>query len=268
MEEQYYYFSLTGQTYSAYQMQTLFGVNPTTASISTLNTRGFYPVISTSPNFDVNLYNSTFVWTLVSIAGGQGAEKTYSPIPKPLPEAKVNASEEAKAQSNDGAETLVSSSGVNIDIWTGAASQDPLDRPPVYDTLLGEMSSIGDSLAATLTAIDTATSVDEINNIINPPTGIINTGRGAGLGPEDLNPSYYVEFNSVSLTEAETELYVPGTATVIPYDAGLPPPYTFDSIGDCFNPGDYLMQIRVTATSEVIAEFEVPFNVLNEDVSF
>ena len=266
--EQYYYSTVTGKTYSSDQVLGLFGIDVSTTDIAYVNRAGFYPVRPTAPSFDTKLYNSTFTWTLVPVTGGQGAERIYTANAKPLSEAKGNASTEVKNQSNAQAESLVSSSGVHIDIWTGAASQDPLDRPPVYNALLGEMASIGDSLAAKLTAIDTATTVDEINDIVNPPSGIINTGRGSGLGPEDLNPSYFVEFNSMTLTPDQIELYVPGTDTVIPYDPFLPEPYQFDSFGNCFNLGDYVMQIRVAATSEIIAEFEVPLNEFNEDVSF
>ena len=99
--------------------------------------------------------------------------------------------------------------------------------------------------------------------------GTINTGRGDGLGPEDLNPSYFTSFNtSGSLTESETELYIPGTDTVIPYDSGLPAPFVFDSLGDCFTPGDYTVQIRITATSQVIGEFTCPDSPTNVDVSW
>ena len=90
--------------------------------------------------------------------------------------------------------------------------------------------------------------------------------EGGGLAPEDLNVSYYTAFNSVSLTESETEIFIPGTATVIPYGSGGP--NAFDSMGNAFNPGDYLMQIRETATGMVIASFECPLNPAGEDVAF
>jgi hypothetical protein len=128
------------------------------------------------------------------------------------------------------------------------------------------MSAVSDNLDANLTDIDSATTVDEINDIVNPPTGIIFTGRGSGLGPEDLNVSYYTEFNSVSLPESDTELYVPGTATTISYGSGGAG--KFDSAGNCFNPGDYLIQIRNSKTGFVIAEFEVPLNPTGENVTF
>jgi hypothetical protein len=145
------------------------------------------------------------------------------------------------------------------------ASQALVDRPASLQVVLDETVVLTDALGVTLDAIAAATTVDEINNIVNPPTGILFTGRGAGLGPLDLNVSYYTLFNSVSLTESETELYVPGTATVIPYGSY---PGGFDSLGNCFTLGNYLLQIRETATGSVIAEFECPLAPAGENVSF
>jgi hypothetical protein len=71
------------------------------------------------------------------------------------------------------------------------------------------------------------------------------------------------------MTEAETELYIPGTSTVIPYvtdpETGLG---TFDSAGNCFTTGNYLVQIREVSTGIVIASFECPLAPANEDVAF
>jgi hypothetical protein len=264
--EQYYYSSATGQTYSAYQMQALFGINVETTDISILNLNRFYPVQPSEPDFDLKLYNTSSVWDIVPISpSGEGAQLVFTAVPKPLPEAKANGSAEAKNAANAQIDNLCATCGFSNEILTAVASQDALSRPARYQEELDEMTAISDQLDANLTAIDAATSVDEINNIVNKPTGILFTGRGSGLGPEDLNASYYTAFNSVSMTEAETELYVPGTATVIPYDSY---PGGFDSMGNCFNPGDYLIQIRETATSMVIAEFECPLNPAGEDVAF
>jgi hypothetical protein len=128
------------------------------------------------------------------------------------------------------------------------------------------MAVVSDNLDANLTAIDAATTVDEINNIVNKPTGTLFTGRGGGLGPLDLNVSYYTAFNSVSMSESETELFVPGTSTVIPYGSGGPG--QFDSMGNCFAVGDYLLQIRESATGMVIAEFECPLAPAGVEVAF
>jgi hypothetical protein len=152
------------------------------------------------------------------------------------------------------------------------ASQSSLaavDRLPEIQLVLDAVNTLAVELSANLAAIDAATDINEVNNIVNPPTGILFTGRGGGLGPEDLNVSYYTAFNSASLTEADTELYVPGTAIVIPYliDIETGNGY-FDSMGNCFNPGDYLIQIRQVSDSRVIAEFEVPLNPAGQDVPF
>jgi hypothetical protein len=144
-----------------------------------------------------------------------------------------------------------------------------LSRIPEIQVSIVALNAISVEIQNDINAINAATTIDEVNNIVNPPTGILFTGRGAGLGPEDLNVSYYVEFNSASMTESETELYVPGTDTVIPYvidpETGLG---SFDSAGNCFNPGDYILQIREVATGSVIASFECPLAPANTNVAF
>ena len=260
--ESYYYSSATGQTYSAYQMQGLFGINVETTDISILNLNGFYPVIETQPDFDIQLYSRTASYTIV----GPDALMVWTPTPLPLPTAITNGSQEEIARANSEEAIIVAESLLSTDLLTAVSGQELIDRPARFQDVLDVMSAVSDNLDANLAAIEAATTVDEINNIVNPPGGILFTGRGAGLGPEDLNVSYYNAFNSVSMTEAETELYVPGTATVIPYGSGGP--NAFDSMGNAFNPGDYLLQIREAATSRVIAEFECPLNPAGEDVTF
>ena len=255
-----FYLPASGQLLNENNLQVNTGFPPTAAP-SALAANGIYTVTPSPDPYDPGLYTTepSFV-----IAGNYALE-SWVATPLPLPTAKVNATAEVKEQSNDSADALVTSSGVNLDIWTGAASQLAVDRPPYYNTLLGEMAAIGDSLAASITAIDAATTVDEINNIVNPPTGILSTGRGSS-GPLDLNVSEYTEFNSTTLTEADTELYIPGTSTVINYGEFVP--NKFDSAGNCFLLGNYLVQIREVATSLVLAEFECPLNAENVDVPF
>jgi hypothetical protein len=252
---QYYYSTSTGKTYSSAQMLGLFGINVETMDVEVLNGRGFYPVQPSAPNFDTLLYNTSSTWELVPLTpSGEGAQLSYTAVAKPLPEAKENASIEVKAQSNAAAESLITSSGVNVDIWTGAASQSVADRPPVYTTLLNEMTTIGDTLASNLAAIDSATTVDEINCIVEGASGIINTSRG-GAGNEDLSPSYFTNLQGLppGVGEPELEIYIPGTDTVISYDPFLPEPYKFDSFGNCYNVGDYRTVIRIASTGQVLS---------------
>jgi hypothetical protein len=156
--------------------------------------------------------------------------------------------------------------GYSTNQLSSQASLAEIDRLPEIQAVLNAVNTLAVELSSNLAAIDAATDINEVNNVVNPPTGILFTGRGGGLGPLDLNVSYYTEFNSASMTEAETELYVPGTSTVIAYGSGGAG--RFDSAGNCFTTGDYLVQIRETATSRVIAEFECPLAPAGEDVSF
>lgn len=265
--DQYYYNPTTGLTYSSYQMLTAFGIDVDTTSIENINAAGFYPAQTSEPDFDTKLYNPSFVWSIVPLSpSGEGAVRVFSPTAKPLPEAKENASIELKQRADEATQVIVANSYLSNEVLTSVSSQVVASRPAFLQVTFDEMTTVSDNLGADLAAVDACTTVDEVNNVVNKPSGLLFTGRGSGLGPEDLNVSYYNEFNSVSMTGSETELYVPGTATVIPYGSGGP--NAFDSMGNAFNPGDYLMQIRETATSRVIAEFEVPLNPTGENVAF
>ena len=147
---------------------------------------------------------------------------------------------------------------------TQAQANAEVERNSAHLTLMLSKPYIQDD-GRPLTTYEAAI-IDGNNYIAEHPTGVLFTGRGGGGGAEDLNVSYYTEFTSVEITEAETELYVPGTETVIPYGSGGEG--QFDSQGDCFAPGDYLIQIRVAATASVIAEFEVPLAPEGVNVSF
>ena len=246
----------------------LFGINVETTDISILNLNGFYPVQPSVPGFDLKLYNASSTWVIIPITpSGQGAQLDFTPVAKPLPEAKENGAIELKQSADGTTSEVLILNYLTSDVMSAVASQDLIDRPAPLQVVLDEMVAVTDALGADLVAVDAATSVDEINNIVNPPNGILFTGRGAGLGPEDLNVSYYTAFNSVSMTEAETELYVSSTATTIAYGSGGPG--QFDSAGNCFNSGGpYTVQIRETATSRVIAEIEIPLNPAGENVAF
>jgi hypothetical protein len=65
------------------------------------------------------------------------------------------------------------------------------------------------------------------------------------------------------IIESDTELFVPGTSTVIPYVEG-----EFDSAGNCFTEGNYQMQIRRASTGTVLAEITVPLSPGGQNVPF
>jgi len=202
-------------------------------------------------DFDSACYSFSGAFTLVAGVVGFDLDKA-----KQIAEIIVN------AQSNEAAKATLS--GLSYDVYVAQVSLPAEQRIVKYQAVMDANNALAIETENREQAIAAATTIDEINNIVNPPTGIINIGRGSA-GPLDLNNSYYTEFNSTSMTEAETELYVPGTTTVIPYGSI---PYGFDSIGNCFAVGDYLIQIREVATGSVIAEFECPLAPANVDVAF
>jgi hypothetical protein len=257
----YFYLPASGQVLSAAALQVNTGFSPNTDP-AVLAANGIYTVIPEPNPYDLGLYQPTATYTVV----GDYAQQGWVATPYPLLVAKDSGAYEVKTSANNEEAAIVSGENLSNEILTAVSSQDALSRPARFQDVLDAMSAVSDQLDSNLTAIDSATTVDEINDIVNPPAGIIFTGRGSGLGPEDLNVSYYTEWNSVSLPEGDSELYVPGTSTVIPYNSGGAG--KFDSSGNCFAPGDYTLQIRNSKTGFVIAEFECPLNPTGEDVAF
>jgi hypothetical protein len=206
-------------------------------------------------DFDAACYNFPGAFTL------SGGVVSFS-----LPSAKASATSQEKVKYGNLEQTATE--GYSANQLSSQASLPAVDRIPSIQLVLDAVNTLAVELENNLIAIDSATDINEVNNIVNPPTGIINIGRGQFGGPLDLNASNYVEFNSASMTEAETELYAPATSSVVPYQ-GFPPD-DFNSSGAIFATGDYLIQIRETATSRVIAEFEVPLSLdgSNEDITF
>jgi len=257
-----FYSNATLTTFTSDQLLALFGINIQTVSIEVLNYQSFYPVVETTPTANPGLYTATPVYTL----DGELADQTWTYAALPLSTAQDYATSDVKVIANSEIANIVNNSGYSAEVLSAAGAMLEGARPAVYQTVIAAEQVVTDQLALDVAAIAAATTVDEINNIVNPPTGILSTGRGAGDGPLDLNISYYTEFNSVSMTEAETELYIPGTSTVINYGEFVP--NKFDSAGNCFTTGNYLVQIREVATSRVFAEFECPLSPTNVDVAF
>lgn len=246
----YFYSTATEESYSSYQMQVLFGIDTATIDITILNLLGYYPVVDSSPSFDLNLYTATSVWTLVPISGGEGATLVWTAVPKPLPVAKNNGRAQASRASDTSVSNVIINNYLTSDVMASVASQALVDRPAFFQSILDETVVLTDALAVTLDAISAATTVDEINNIVNPPYGEISISRTGN----DFNDSYYITFYSTSLVEDDTELFMPATSTVIPYIL----PTQFAGFSEAFGGGNYTVQIRETSTGLVLAEIICP----------
>lgn len=244
-----FYSNATLQIYTADQLAGLFGINIQTVSIEVLNYQSFYPVVETTPTADPQLYTATPVYTV----NGEVADQTWTIAPRPLPTAQANGTAEVQATANQEISQIVRLSGYSAETLAAAGAALEVDRPATYQTVIAEQQVVTDNLAVQVEAIANATSVDEIDSIIEQPSGIFVSGRG-GAGPLDMNPSYFSELTNLppGIGEAQLEIYIPGTDTVIPYDAGLPSPYFFDSAGNCYTGTDYRTTFRVAATGQVL----------------
>ena len=249
-------------------MQALFGIDTATTDITILNLTGYYPVVDSSPSFDLNLYTATSVWTLVPISGGEGATLVWTAVPRPLPVAKLNGRAQASQSSDASVNTVVTSNFLTSDVLASVASQALVDRPASLQVVLDETVVLTDALGVTLDAIAAATTVDEINSILNNISGTISTGRsGSGGGPLDMNPSTMSVWNSTTVDVADTELYIPASSSVVPYDAGLAP-YTYAQTFGAFTVGNYTVQLRQISSGITLAEWVCPLNAVNVPVNF
>jgi len=219
---------------------------PPTAAPSALAANGIYTVTPSPDPYDPGLYTTEPSFVIA----GNFALESWVATPLPLPTAKANGTEEVQIAANLEVANIVTASGYSAEVLAAAGAALEVDRPAVYQTVIAEQQVVSDNLAVQVEAIDAATTVDEINNIVNPPTGIITTSRTGN----DFNDSSYISFVSTSLTEADTELFIPGTSTVIEYVL----PIQFNGTSEAFNTGDYLVQIREVSTGTVLADFICP----------
>jgi hypothetical protein len=185
-----------------------------------------------------------------------------------LPDAKVQASNTVKVQ--HAATEQAVTAGYSDTVIASQSGLPEGDRLPEIQAVISEVNFLAYQLSDNLAKIDAATDVETVYNIVQQPSGIINTGRGGDgqAGPLDLNLSYFPELNDMpGYTQADLELFIPGTNTVIPYDPELPAPYTFDSAGNCFKNNDWRLVIRYAGGGAVLRTITVEEG-NNQDVAW
>jgi len=139
--------------------------------------------------------------------------------------------------------------GYSTEVLATQASLTIGSRTPEIQAAIEAVNDLNTALQTDIGLVASATTIDEVDAVGNPPYGSISTYRTG----QTLEASTYASFTSTSLTEADTELFIVGSSTVVSYSGG-----SFPSVPSGFNVGDYTIQIRQVSTSRVIAEFEVP----------
>lgn len=249
-----FYLPSSEQVLSSDELYVNTGFYPT-EDPSFLSSNGIYTVIPTPDPCDPYLYTSQANYTIV----GDYADQSWSCVALPLATAKEGADFQLKQQTNQATLQFYRNLGYSPEVLVGVAAKPAASRPARYQDALDTIFAYAEQLNEKLNLVVAATTVDELNDIVNPPTGTINIGRGPGT--EDLLAASFTGFSSVTLTESDTELYIPGTATTIAYSGS-----DFPATAACFALGDYVIQLREVATSLVIKEFECPLGLT--DVTF
>jgi hypothetical protein len=187
-------------------------------------------------------------------------------ITLPLADAKTSLINTTRA---DGASAVDAEVGLySVVQLITAPDINALESQTYPGTTLGEYQTYVDGLVASTTAeINAATTVPDLYPI-NPATiPFTPTASGTITGSRtgnDFNDSYYVTFNSTTLTEADTELFIPATSTVISYIL----PNQFNGTSEAFTTGNYTVQIRQSSTGFVLAQYTCPAGPPDVVVSF
>ena len=131
---------------------------------------------------------------------------------------------------------------------TPVAAQLAVNRPARFAAQLDILQAYSEVLNRQLDYIDAATTVDEINDVVNPPaiTGEITVNATGN----DLDDSFVVSITGVSADNLS--LYFPSTDTTVAYDSGTS---KFPATVGVFSGGDYTGIVRYLGVYN-LAEFD------------
>ena len=159
-----YYLSSRNTVYSSYEIKRKTGLDPlVTTNLNMLNRAGVFPVsnAAASVDFDTRLYTATVVYTI----NGQYADKSFTATDKPLADAKVAGAKAVK----ENYESLASAASGDYGIFTIAAisAKTSAQRTSEETYVIDAVKAVANNLSTDLTTISNATTVDEINTVVN-----------------------------------------------------------------------------------------------------
>ena len=186
-------------------------------------------------DFDAACYNFPGAFTLT--AGVVGFD---------LPEAKILAQRTASVVQ------AAALSGYTAEVLASQATLAEVDRIPAIQTAISSVNVLAVSLQAQLDAIDAATTIDEVNNIVNPP-GAISGQLQIARSNNDLTDAFY---NTLTGTTAENiQLKLMPTLTTLDFNPII---MAYPAAINGFTTGNY--QIQLIYGTTVIGSFTVTDN--------
>lgn len=158
-----FYQPSSNQVFDEDDLHQLTGYFPETDP-EVLASNGIFVIVPSSDPYDPALYISKTIYTIEGAYAYQGWEA----VPLPLDVAKSNADAELKTKANEAVEREVTLSGFSVGLLVGVASQPTEVQPSVYKPCLSAMFSIAEKLNEDISLVESAETVDEINNILHP----------------------------------------------------------------------------------------------------
>ena len=254
MSEQLYYFQPQDRVLSSTGVKNTTGLDTESASVETLNRSGLYPITKVDDPYNSSLYTTVLTYTV----SGQYAVETWTPTARPLATAKTNGKQDVRTRASENSAALRESSGYSADALSAAAAQLEADRGADVQATIALTDSVMAQADSNIQAVDAATSVSDIADVVDAPDLVINTGRGTSGDSLDINPTYFPTINLGNVVESDLELYIPATDRTLGYRTNLPAPYRFDSNTAAFTAGDSRIVVRIAATGVVLGTAVCP----------
>jgi hypothetical protein len=157
-----YYCKASGKAYTASGARWAIGFDPSTVDASVLPSRGVYTVIQAEPDFDERLYD---VGAAIYTINGDNADQTWTQTAKPLADAKTAGIAAMKEKANTDA--IAASNGFPVIALAASASKSAASRDATVQSALDGVNAVLTQLVADVATINSATTVDEINAVVN-----------------------------------------------------------------------------------------------------
>ena len=233
----------TNKQESALEVRRSTGLDPETVGPVALSNAGIFPIRPANQPFNTFLYSVVVSW---DTSTGE-AVKSWTPTAKPLADIKVDAKRIRRNSITGRILQLRKFSDYGTTILRSADGIDDSVRPTRFDKFVDRISAAVVELDTHLTTIDSATTVDQINDLISPAHGVIKIGLDP-LNPLNLVASDFELFYSKNYSESDMELYFPSTNTTVAYSSG------FAATASVVTEDDPTVQIRVASTGVVVDE--------------
>jgi len=140
--------------------------------------------------------------------------------------------------------SLIKESDIGFRLFVTVASMLVGDRPARFAPWILRRQAVVNRLATNITAVDAASTIDAINDIVSPAWGTVNLVTSGN----DLSASDFGNFYSKNLAKGDFELHFPQTNKTVTYSSG------FAATTGVFTDLDKTVQIRRTSNSLVVDE--------------